>query len=79
MPQHGWEFFTGLGSTVSGGKAASLCRDLAGLYRGCAGQMDIAKEKNAAADARMAAPARGRDLDGNCADRTKELLSEIVL
>jgi AraC-like DNA-binding protein len=72
------EFFTGLESTVSGGKAASLCRDLAGLYRECGAQLDIAKEKNAAADVQMAALAKGRDLDGHCADRMKELLSEVV-
>jgi AraC-like DNA-binding protein len=72
------EFFTEIEPSVKGEKATSLCRDLAGMYRECGDQLDIVKEKDAPADVQQAALAKGRDLDRDCAEMMKELLSEVV-
>jgi AraC-like DNA-binding protein len=64
------EFFTGLESSMQKEEAVRLWD--------CGAQLMTAKEKNAPAEAQRAALAKGRELDGKCADRMRELLAAVV-
>jgi AraC-like DNA-binding protein len=72
------EFFESVEPSIGNKKAAGLCRELAGLYRECGAQLDIAKEKGAPAETQKAALTKGRDLDRRCADLMKDLLVAVV-
>jgi hypothetical protein len=72
------EFFAGLEPAMPGAKAAGLYRDLAGLYRDCSAQLDIAKDKEAPAETQKAALAAGRDLDRRCTGLIRELQAALV-
>jgi hypothetical protein len=68
------DFFVELEPAMESAAAASLCHDLAGLYRECSAQIEIAKDKAAPAATQRAALLAGRDLDRRCADLMKKLL-----
>jgi AraC-like DNA-binding protein len=72
------EFFAELEPSMKSNETKELCRELAGLYRDCSAQLDIAKERGAPAEAQKAALAKGRELDRRCGDLMKDLLVAIV-
>jgi AraC-like DNA-binding protein len=69
------EFFGEIGPGQKDLKAAQICETLAGIYRECERQIDIAKEKEAPKAAQIDALEKGRDLDRRAAESIKELLA----
>jgi AraC-like DNA-binding protein len=72
------EFFLAQEPLMQKEEAARICRELAGLYRDCGAQLKIAKEKKTPAETQKNALAKGRELDGRCADLMKELLAAVI-
>jgi AraC-like DNA-binding protein len=72
------DFFAEIEPAMKNAKAEALCQELAKLYRECAGQLNIARAKDAQAGVQKAALAEGRELDSRCAGLMKELLAETV-